>query len=129
MTVVPVLDGPGRVLWNRDRDRLPRVHHRDRALPHALTSGGLIERRNCGVGGYLRRRPRGGSCRYAWRRSEHPGRGLVGELHIPNELIFVIGTTSLMAASRTPGTGAAATWGGPGVTVSTEGEMPMSHII
>ena len=55
--------------------------------------------------------------------------GLVGALHIPNVLIFVNGTKSVIAARRTPGTGAAATWGGPGVTVSTDGVMPMSHII
>jgi len=75
MAVVPVLDDPVRVLWNRDRQRLPWVDHRDRACPHALTSGGLIERRNGGVGCHLRRRPWSPGCRDAWRRSERPGRG------------------------------------------------------
>ena len=55
--------------------------------------------------------------------------GLVGALHIPNDLIFVTGTKSVIAASRTAGTGAAATWGGVAVTVSTDGVVPMSHII
>ena len=52
--------------------------------------------------------------------------GLAGELHIPNVGMFVNGTKSVTAAR---GTGARASWGGPGVTVSTEGAAPMSHII
>ena len=35
--------------------------------------------------------------------------GLAGELHIPNVLIFVIGTKSLTVARSTAGAGAAAT--------------------
>jgi hypothetical protein len=69
MAVVPALGGPVRVLWSRDRDRLPRVDHRDGARPHALTRGGLVERRSGGVGRYLRRRPRSCRRRYTWRGS------------------------------------------------------------
>ena len=52
--------------------------------------------------------------------------GLAGELHIPNVGMFVNGTKSVIAAK---GTGASASWGGPGVMPSTDGEAPMSHII
>src|SRR5579859_6574700 len=55
--------------------------------------------------------------------------GLVGELHMPNVLIFVSGTKSVITASSTGGAGVAATCGGPGTTVRTDGAAPMSHAI
>jgi len=78
MAVVPLLDGPVRMLWNRDRESLPRVHHCDGALPGTLTGGRLIEGRIGGDGCRLRRRPRIGRRRHAWRRSERSGFGRCG---------------------------------------------------
>jgi hypothetical protein len=48
--------------------------------------------------------------------------GLVGELHIPNVLMFVIDTKSLIVARGTAGAGAVATWGDQASTVSTDGQ-------
>src|SRR5579859_4913985 len=55
--------------------------------------------------------------------------GFEGELHIPNDAMFVSGTKSLIVARRTAGAGAVATCGGPGITVSAAGVVPISHII
>jgi hypothetical protein len=52
-----------------DRERLPRVDHRDRAQPCALTGGRLVERGSCGNGRRPRRRPRSCRRRHAWRGS------------------------------------------------------------
>ena len=47
--------------------------------------------------------------------------GFAGDMHIPNDAMFVSGTKSVTVASGAGGGELAAMCGGPGITVSTDG--------
>jgi hypothetical protein len=51
--------------------------------------------------------------------------GFASDLHIPNDLMFVSGTKSLIVASCAGGGATVTSWVGSGTTVSGDGTVPI----